>query len=101
MNNLLFTATTISFLISFVSLKATAISSNTEGDIVINNLTHNVSMSEMKTFPVNDTNPVLNISEWLSFETFCATQAVADLISFHDNLMAQTITANLPQALGT
>ncbi|PKG41607.1 hypothetical protein [Psychroflexus sp. MES1-P1E] len=101
MKDLLFTVTIISFLISFVSLKASVISSNTEGDIVNNNFTHNVSVSEKKTFPVNDIHPVLNTAEWISFETFCATQSVADLISLYDNLIAQKSTANLGQTLGT
>lgn len=97
MKNLLSTVA----IISFVSLKASAISSNTEGNIVTNNFTHDVSVSKKKTFPVNDTNPVLNTAEWISFETFCATQAVADLISLYDNLIAQKSTANLGQTLST
>ncbi|AFU67220.1 secreted ice-binding cell surface protein (Por secretion system C-terminal sorting domain) [Psychroflexus torquis ATCC 700755] len=88
MNNLRFTTTIISFIISLASLEASVINSITEGDIVTNNPTHNVSVSEMTIFPVSGTDPVLSNAELSSSETFCATQAAADLITLYNELIA-------------
>ncbi|AFU67219.1 secreted ice-binding cell surface protein (Por secretion system C-terminal sorting domain) [Psychroflexus torquis ATCC 700755] len=46
------------------------------------------SSPEMKVLPVSDTNPVLSNIELSSSETFCATQATADLITLYNELIA-------------
>jgi hypothetical protein len=88
MKNLQFTLTIISFILSIASLKGSVINPISEFDTINSTSTSDVLVSEMKVLPVSDTNPVLNNIELSSSETFCATQAAADLITLYNELIA-------------
>ena len=55
---------------------------------VDDHIRRSLSSPVMKVLPVSDTNPVLNNIELSSSETFCATQAAADLITLYNELIA-------------
>ncbi|AFU67224.1 secreted ice-binding cell surface protein (Por secretion system C-terminal sorting domain) [Psychroflexus torquis ATCC 700755] len=94
MKNSLFTTAIISFLISFVSLEASVINSNTKGNIVNTTSISHMLVPEMMILPVFDTNPVLSNTRLSSVETSCANQLVADLIASHAELWGLTSTAS-------
>jgi hypothetical protein len=60
----------------------------TEYNLVDDYIWGSLSSSEMKVLSISDTNPVLNNIELSSIETFCATQAAADLITLYNELIA-------------
>ncbi|PKG41692.1 ice-binding family protein, partial [Psychroflexus sp. MES1-P1E] len=93
MKNLLFTTTIISLIMSIASLEASVINSITKVGIVNTTASH-MLVPEMTILPVSDTNYLSSNTELYSSETFCASQAVTDLITLYNALMAQPSTTN-------
>jgi hypothetical protein len=99
MKNSLFTTTIISLVMSISSLEASVINSITKGGIVNTTASHTF-VPEMTILPVSDTNYLSSNTELYSSETFCVTQAVVDLETLYNALMAQPSTTTHGSVFG-